>query len=95
MDYLFGIRGKDFVMIVSDTGATQQIINIKHDEDKLIKIDDHKIMGIAGITNEIRPLPLILVAMNMNEVMKCDKLQATCIWRHFSWRPLLAAVLVY
>jgi 20S proteasome subunit beta 4 len=49
MDYLFGIRGKDFVMIVSDTGATQQIINIKHDEDKLIKIDDHKIMGIAGI----------------------------------------------
>ena len=48
MDFLFGIRGKDFVMICSDTAATQQIINIKHDEDKLIVIDDHKIMGIAG-----------------------------------------------
>lgn len=27
-----GIRGKDFVMIVSDTTAVQQIITIKHDE---------------------------------------------------------------
>ncbi len=32
MDYLMGIRGKDFVMIVSDTTAVQQIITIKHDE---------------------------------------------------------------
>eukprot|EP00884_Botryococcus_braunii_P008818 jgi/Botrbrau1/17938/Bobra.50_1s0034.1 len=48
MDYLFGIRGKDFVMVVSDTAAVQQIINIKHDEDKLVAIDSHKIMGLAG-----------------------------------------------
>jgi 20S proteasome subunit beta 4 len=48
MDYLFGIRGKDFVMVVSDTAAVQQIINIKHDEDKLVPIDSHKIMGLAG-----------------------------------------------
>lgn len=32
MDYLMGIRGKDFIMIVSDTTAVQQIITIKHDE---------------------------------------------------------------
>lgn len=48
MDYLFGIKGKDFVMLVSDTAAVQQIINIKHDEDKLVQIDPHKIMGLAG-----------------------------------------------
>lgn len=32
MDYLMGVRGKDFVMVVSDTTAVQQIITIKHDE---------------------------------------------------------------
>jgi hypothetical protein len=32
MDYLLGVRGKDFVMVVSDTTAVQQIITIKHDE---------------------------------------------------------------
>lgn len=32
MDYLMGVRGKDFIMIVSDTTAVQQIITIKHDE---------------------------------------------------------------
>ena len=43
-----GIKGKDFVMICGDTTAVQQIITIKHDEDKLREIDSHKIMALAG-----------------------------------------------
>jgi 20S proteasome subunit beta 4 len=48
MEYLMGIKGKDFVMLCGDTTAVQQIITIKHDEDKLRQIDSHKIMALAG-----------------------------------------------
>ncbi len=48
MDFLFGIKGRDFVMVCSDTCASQQIITIKHDEDKLVPIDSHKLIGISG-----------------------------------------------
>ena len=43
-----GIKGKDFVMLCGDTTAVQQIITIKHDEDKLRQVDSHKIMALAG-----------------------------------------------
>ena len=49
MEYLMGIKGKDFVVVVGDTSATQQIITIKHDEDKLVPIDSHKLMCLSGI----------------------------------------------
>ena len=43
-----GIKGKDFILVAGDTSATQQIITIKHDEDKLVPIDDHKLMCLSG-----------------------------------------------
>lgn len=43
-----GIKGPDFVVVASDTAAVQQIITIKHDEDKIVAIDSHKLMGISG-----------------------------------------------
>lgn len=48
MDYLMGIKGPNFVMICSDTGAAHSIISIKKDEDKLVPIDSHKLFGISG-----------------------------------------------
>lgn len=48
MDFLMGIKGPDFVVVASDTAAVQQIITIKHDEDKIVPIDSHKVMGISG-----------------------------------------------
>jgi 20S proteasome subunit beta 4 len=48
MDFLMGLRGRDFVLVCSDTTATQQIITIKHDEDKLRPVDSHKVMAISG-----------------------------------------------
>lgn len=48
MDFLCGIKGDGFVLLCSDTAATQQIITIKHDEDKLIEIDEKVLMGVSG-----------------------------------------------
>lgn len=44
-----GIKGKDFVLVAGDTSATQQIITIKHDEDKLVPVDSHKLMCLSGL----------------------------------------------
>ncbi len=43
-----GIKGKDFVMLCSDTSAVHSIITIKHDEDKIVPIDSHKVFCVAG-----------------------------------------------
>ena len=49
MDFLCGIKGDGFVLLCSDTAATQQIITIKHDEDKLVEVDEGRIlMGVSG-----------------------------------------------
>ncbi|KAG2423381.1 hypothetical protein HXX76_015347 [Chlamydomonas incerta] len=48
MDFFVGIKGKDFVMVCSDTSAAHSIISIKQDEDKIVPIDDHKVFCIAG-----------------------------------------------
>ena len=48
MDYLMGLKGKDFVMVCSDSSAVQQIITIKHDEDKLLPVDDHTLLALSG-----------------------------------------------
>ena len=50
MDFFLGIRGPKhgFVMLCCDTAATQQIITIKHDEDKLVALDGRTVMALSG-----------------------------------------------
>jgi 20S proteasome subunit beta 4 len=43
-----GIRGKDFVMVCSDTSAVQSIVTMKTDEDKVVPVDSHKLFAISG-----------------------------------------------
>lgn len=43
-----GLRGKDFVIVCSDTRAVQSIVTMKNDEDKVVPIDDHKVFAISG-----------------------------------------------
>ena len=43
-----GLKGKDFVVLCSDTVAAQSIIRMKADEDKLVKVDDHKLFALSG-----------------------------------------------
>ena len=48
MDFVAGIRGKDFVMLCTDSSATTQIVTIKQDEDKIVPIDSHKAFALSG-----------------------------------------------
>ena len=48
MDTVFGIAGKEWVIIVCDTAVNRSIFSLKHDEDKITQMGTHKIMGSAG-----------------------------------------------
>lgn len=48
MDFFMGLKGKDFVVLCSDTVAAQSIIRMKADEDKLVKVDNHKLFALSG-----------------------------------------------
>ena len=48
MDTLMAIKGKDYVLMVCDTSAAFSIIRLKDDEDKLLEVDDDKLMGASG-----------------------------------------------
>jgi len=48
MDFFMGLKGKDFVVVCSDTVAAQSIIRMKADEDKIVKIDEHKVFALSG-----------------------------------------------
>jgi 20S proteasome alpha/beta subunit len=56
MDSQFGIQGKDFVILVADASSAYSILkfkvcldwNFKDDVDKIISIDNNKLMSLGG-----------------------------------------------
>mmetsp|Transcript_23475 Transcript_23475/g.50143 ORF Transcript_23475/g.50143 Transcript_23475/m.50143 type:complete len:194 (-) Transcript_23475:213-794(-) len=48
MEYVMGIKGKDFVMVCTSSTAVQQIITMKHDEDKILPLDTHSLLVTSG-----------------------------------------------
>lgn len=48
MDSVFGIKGKDFVLIASETTVLHSIFKLKHEYDKSYRLDDNALMSIAG-----------------------------------------------
>ncbi|TDH72631.1 hypothetical protein CCR75_002071 [Bremia lactucae] len=48
MDSIFGIVGKDFVLLAADCKVVRSILVYKDDEDKSINLDDHKVMVTSG-----------------------------------------------
>ena len=48
MDTVFGIAGKDWVIIVTDTAVNRSIFTLKHNEDKIMDLNQFKIVGAAG-----------------------------------------------
>jgi len=48
MDSCFGIAGKDWVLIVTDTAVNRSIMTLKHDEDKITVLNQYKILGCSG-----------------------------------------------
>jgi 20S proteasome subunit beta 4 len=48
MDSVFGLKGDGFAIIAADASAARSILVFKHDEDKIINLDSHKLMVGAG-----------------------------------------------
>ena len=48
MDSLIGICGKDWVVMISDAAVRHSIVTVKGDEDKLLQLDDDKLLGAQG-----------------------------------------------
>jgi len=48
MDALFGICGKDWVIVVADQSVNRSIFNLKKTEDKIMPLNNYKIIGAAG-----------------------------------------------
>lgn len=48
MDSVFGIAGKDWVIVVTDNAVNRSIFTLKHDEDKIMVLSKYKILGASG-----------------------------------------------
>ena len=49
MDSVFGLVGKDFAILASDMAIARSILVYKHDVDKIVQLDSHKIMVGGGV----------------------------------------------
>lgn len=48
MDCVFGIAGKDFVIMASDRSVARSIIKIQDTDEKMIKLTNNQILGACG-----------------------------------------------
>ena len=48
MDSIFGICGQGWVIIASDTAVNRSIFTLKHDEDKIMHLNNYKLLAAAG-----------------------------------------------
>ena len=48
MDSLFAIKGKDFILVVSETTVMHSIFKLKKNQSKTYKLDDKIILSLAG-----------------------------------------------
>jgi len=51
-DCIFGLVGKDYVLMAGDLNAARSIIVFKDDEDKIMKLDKHKLLAASGPTGD-------------------------------------------
>ncbi|XP_058212156.1 proteasome subunit beta type-2-B-like [Rhododendron vialii] len=48
MECVFGLVGKGFALVVADSSAVHSILVHKSNEDKIMILDSHKLMGASG-----------------------------------------------
>ncbi|KAH8941097.1 hypothetical protein BDL97_14G020100 [Sphagnum fallax] len=48
METVFGLVGDGFALVVPDTSAVQSILVQKTDDNKIMVLDSHKLMGCTG-----------------------------------------------
>eukprot|EP01080_Neovahlkampfia_damariscottae_P001587 gene1587-12712_t len=74
-DSILAIAGKDFVLLGAEASAGFSIIVMKHDEDKIKKLDDTKLLAASG--------------QNGDRVQFCEFIQKNMnLYRYVNDRPL-------
>ncbi|KAJ1680306.1 Proteasome subunit beta type-4 [Spiromyces aspiralis] len=53
MDVQIGIRGKDFVLLLSDKSVVHSIVQMKHNQDKMKRLNEHNIMSTTGEPGDV------------------------------------------
>ena len=48
MDHLIGLTGNGYALVAADRKVAHSIIAVKHDEDKILQLDSHKLLACAG-----------------------------------------------
>lgn len=48
MDSVFGICGKDWVIVATDTAVNRSIFTLKSDEDKIMNLNSNKVLASSG-----------------------------------------------
>jgi len=48
MDSAFGLVGDGFAILAADASAGRSILVFKHDVDKIMELDSHKLLGGSG-----------------------------------------------
>ena len=48
MDTVFGIAGKDWVIVAADTAVNSSIFTLKHNEEKIMNMNSYKVLGASG-----------------------------------------------
>ena len=48
MDTAFALKGKDFVLMVTDMTIPRSIFKLKENEDKTMVLDNNKLIALAG-----------------------------------------------
>ena len=48
MDSAFGICGKDWVIVCADTNVNRSIFTLKNDDDKIMQLNEFKVMACTG-----------------------------------------------
>lgn len=47
-DSLIGLVGSDFVLLAADAAVSRSVLKMKLDEDKIMELDSHKLLGGVG-----------------------------------------------
>mmetsp|Transcript_36896 Transcript_36896/g.73431 ORF Transcript_36896/g.73431 Transcript_36896/m.73431 type:complete len:193 (-) Transcript_36896:155-733(-) len=70
MDSVFALVGNGFAIVAADASAARSILVFKHDEDKILELDSHKLLVGAGVPadcanfNEYIQKNLVLYELN-------------------------------
>ena len=74
MDSVFGLVGKDYALVVADASAGRSILVFQHDQDKIMVLDEHKLLAGSGTpadnTNFMEFISKNLKLYELNNEMK-------------------------